>query len=100
MIKYLPSKTSKRINNLSPEETIFSQSKDLFNNALTESGFKRKTTFQQQKDKSTVTNNTQNTKRKLIWFDPKQSLNVSKASGKKFFSLLGKDFLKMHTFIN
>lgn len=99
MIKYLPSKTSKRINNLSAEETIFSQSKDLFNNALTVSGFKHKTTFQQQKDKSTVTDNTQNTKRKLIWFDP-LSLNVSKASSKKFFSLLGKHFLKMHTFIN
>ena len=68
----------------------------LCNNALAESGFKHKITFQKQKNTSTVTNNTKNRKRKITWFNSPFHLNVSTNIGKKFFSLLGKHFLKMH----
>ena len=51
MIKNLPS-------NMSADETTFKMSKDLCSNTLTESGFKHKITFQQQKDIFTVTNKT------------------------------------------
>ena len=34
---------------MSADETTFNKSKDLYNNALAESGFKHKITFQQQK---------------------------------------------------
>ena len=45
MIKNLPGNISKRINIFSKDETTFNKSKDLYNNALTESGFKHKITF-------------------------------------------------------
>ena len=63
---------------------------------MAESGFKQKITFQHPKDISTVTNNTKNRKRKVIWLNAPYSLNVSRNIGKKLFSLLGKHFPKRH----
>ena len=94
IIKNLPENISKRINTLSADETTFNKSKDLYNNALAESGFKYKITFRKQENTSTITNNTKKRKRKIIWFNPPFSLNVSTNIGKKFFSLLGKHFAK------
>ena len=94
IIKNLPAHISKRINTLSADETTFSKSKDFYNNSLVESGFKHKITFQKQQNTATVTINTKNGKRKIIWFNPTFSLNVSRNIGKKFFSLLGKHFQK------
>ena len=96
IIDNLPDNISKRINTLSADETTFNKSKDLYSNALTESGFKHKITFQGQQNTSTVIYNTKNRKRKIIWFNPPFSLNVSTNIGKKFFSLLGKHFPKTH----
>ena len=98
IIKNLPGNISKRINTLSADETTFNKSKDLYNNALAESGFKRKITFQKQQNTSTVTNNTKNRKRKIIWFNPSFSLNVSTNIDKIFINLLGKHFPKRHQF--
>ena len=95
-IKNLPSNISRRIVNLSANETTFNKSKDLYKNALAESGFKHKILFQQQKDISTVTNNTKNRKRKIIWFNPPHRLNFLTNVGKTFFGLLGELFLKTH----
>ena len=44
IIKNLPGNISKRINNLSADETTFNTSKDLYNNALAENGFEHKIT--------------------------------------------------------
>ena len=66
IIKNLSGNISKRLNTLSADKTTFNKSKDLYNNALVESGFKNKIiTFQQQQNTSTVTNNTKNRKRKI-----------------------------------
>ena len=74
IIKNLPGKISKRINTLLADETT--SLKDLYNNAFGESGFKHKITFQQHQNASIVTSNTKNRKRKIIWFNPRYSLNV------------------------
>ena len=63
---------------------------------MAESGFKYKITLQKQQNTPTITNNTKKRKRKIIWFNPPFSLNVSTNIGKKFFSLLGKHFPKTH----
>ena len=98
IIKNLLYNISKRINTLSADETTFKdlKSKDLYNNALTERGFKYKIILQGQQNTSTVINNTKNRKRKIIWFNPPFSLNVSTNIGKNFFNLLGKHFPKTH----
>ena len=102
IIKNLPGNISKRINNLSADETTFNKSKekDLYNNTLDEDGFEHKIAFQKQQNTSTVANNTKNRKRNIIWFNPPFSLNVSTNIGKKFFSLLGKHFSKTHQLQN
>ena len=46
IIKNLPGNISKRINILSEDETTLNKSKDLYNNALAESGFTNKIAFQ------------------------------------------------------
>ena len=74
VIKNLPGKISKRINTLLADETT--SLKDLYNSALGESGFKHKITFQQHQNVAIVTSNTKNRKRKIIWFNPRYSLNV------------------------
>ena len=96
IIKNLPGNISKRINTLSADETTFNKSKDLYNNALAESGFKHKITFQKQQNTSTVSNTAENRKRKITWFHPTFSVNVSTNIDKKVFSLLGKHFPKTH----
>ena len=45
IIKNLPGNISKRINNLSADETTFNTSKDLYNNALAETELKHKIAF-------------------------------------------------------
>ena len=101
IIKNLPGNISKRINNLSADETTFNKSKekDLYNKALAEGGFEHKIAFQKQQNTSTVANNTKNRKRNLIWFNPPFNLNVSTNIGKKFFCLLGKHSRKRIGFI-
>ena len=96
IIKNLPGHISERINNLSGDETTFNKSKDLYNNALAKSGFEHKITFQKQQNKPTATNNTINRKRKIIWFNPSFSLNVSTNIGQKILQSIGKHFPKMH----
>ena len=49
-LKNLPGNISKRTNNLSTYKTTFNKSKDLYNNALAESGFEHKITFQKQQN--------------------------------------------------
>ena len=65
---------------------------------MADSRFKHKITFQKQQNTTTATNNTKNIKRKIIWFNPPFSLNVSTNIGKKFLRLLGKRFPKTHQF--
>ena len=49
-----PPNTIKNLPNLSVDETTFNKSKDSYNNALAESGIKRKITFQEYQNTSTV----------------------------------------------
>ena len=63
---------------------------------MAESGFKYQITFQKKENTSTITNNTKKKKKRNIWFNPPFSLNVSTNISKKFFSPLGKHFLKTH----
>ena len=63
---------------------------------MAENGFKHKITFQKQQNTSTVTNKTKNRKRKITWFNPPFSFNVSANIGKNFFILLGKHLSKTH----
>ena len=78
---------------MSSDKTVFNNSKELFNNALSSSGFDHKIKFQpltENKDRS----RNKNRGRKTVWFNPPCSCNVATNIGKKFLLLLDKHFLK------
>ena len=97
IIKNLPENISKRINTLSPDETTFNKSKDLYNNALAESGFKYKITFQKT-GKYLHNNKITPKKEKEILYGLIHHLvsMFPQISVKNYSALLGKHFPKMH----
>ena len=70
-------------------------SKDIYNNALFNSGFKQKIKF----DPNFGNNNSQNknSKRNIIWFNPPYSNNVLTNIGKICLTILDKHFPKSQT---
>ena len=93
IIKNLPESISRRINKLSSDKSVFDNSKDLYNNALSSSGFKQKIKFDPVFNN---TNQNKNRKRKIIWFNPPYSSNVLTNIGRNFFRILDRHFPKSH----
>ena len=73
---------------------MFNNSKDLYNNALSSSGFKDKIKFNPDFNKNICRN--KNRKRKIMWFNPPYSSNVSINIGKSFLKILDRHFPKSH----
>ena len=95
IIKNLPESISQRINKLSSDKTVFNNSKKLFNDALSNSGFDHKIKFfplTENKDRSGNKNKGQ----KIVWFNPPYSCNVVINIGKKILLLFDKHFPEPH----
>ena len=75
IVKNLPESISRCINKLSSNKFVFDNSKDLYNNALSSSGFKDKIKFDPDFNKNI--SRSKNRKRKIMWFNPLHSSNVS-----------------------
>ena len=73
---------------------MFDNSKDLYNNALSSSGFKDKIKFNPDFNKNICRN--KNRKRKIMWFNLPYSSNVSTNIGKSFLKILDMHFPKSH----
>ena len=91
-MKNLPESISRRITKYHPIN-LFDNSKDLYN-ALSSSGFKDKIKFNPDFNKNICRN--KNRKRKIMWFNPPYSSNVSTTIGKSFLTILDRHFLKSH----
>ena len=91
IIKYIPGSIETRLSHLSSTEIIFKESKTHYENNLRRSGYIKKLTY-----KPTDTNHQEHSKhkRKIIWFTPPFSKNVSTKIGKSFLSLLDLHFPK------
>ena len=94
IIKNLPENILRRINKFSSDKSIFENSKYLYDSALSNSGFKDKTKFNPDY-KTNISKNNKN-KRKIIWFNPPHSSNVSTNIGKSFLTILDRHFPKSH----
>ena len=94
IIKKLLENISCRINKLSSDKSAFENSKDFYNNALSNSGFKGKIKFNPDYKRNITKNN--NKKSKAIWFNPPCSSNVSTNIGKSFLTILDRHFPKSH----
>ena len=86
IIKNLPESSSRCMNNLSSNKSVFDNSKDFYNNALSSSGFKDNIKFNADFNENISTN--KNRKRKIIWFNPPYSSNVSTNIGKRFLKIV------------
>ena len=93
--KYFLESISQHINKLSSDKTIFNNSKKLFNNVLSKSGFDHKIKFQPLTENKDSSHN-KNRGWKITWLNPPYSCNVATNIGKKFLLLLGKHFPKAH----
>ena len=92
--KSLPESISWRINKLPSGKTVFNNSKELLNSALSNSGFDHKVKFQPLTENKDPTRN-KNRGQKIVWFNPPYSCNVATNTG-TFLLLLDKHFPKAH----
>ena len=89
--KQLQSMTNRRITNLLCNENEFRKAKSLYESALKNRGFNYSTKF-----KAHIENARQNRKRKIIWFNPLNSLNVKTNIGNIFLKLVRNHFSRSH----
>ena len=68
IMRNLPESTSHHISKLSSDKSVFDNSKHLYNNVLSRSGFKYKIKFDPDFNKNI--SRSKNRKRKIIWFNP------------------------------
>ena len=95
IIGNLPENIRKRISKLSSSIRILNNSKDLYDNALSASGFQQRIKFEQH---NTSTTPNRNRKRNIIWFNPTYSANVTTKIGNNFLQILDKHLPKSHKF--
>ena len=95
IIKHMPASIETRLSNLSSTETIFKESTTHYENNLRQSGYNKKLSY-----KPTDTKHQKHSKhkRKIIWFNPPFSKNVSTKIGKSFLSLLDLHFPGNHIY--
>jgi hypothetical protein len=88
IIKQIPEMIGRRISDLSCNKEEFEKAKGMYEAALKNSGYKGKLEYKE---------NTERTKkrqrsRKIIWYNPPYSTNVTTNIGRKFFQLIEKHF--------
>ena len=95
IIKHIPASIETRLSNLSSTDTIFIGSTTNYKNNLQQSGYKKKLSY---KPIDTKHQKHSKHKRKIIWFNPPFSKNVSTQIGKSFLSLLDLHFPRNHIY--
>ena len=95
IIKQIPKTIEKRLSDNSANEQIFSESAEIYENALKKSGYNVKLKYNPTAQKA---NNNKNHKRKIIWFNPPFNKNVKTKIGHHFLNLIDKHFPKEHKY--
>ena len=96
IIKDLPKMISQRISNLSYDEDIFNNSKQVYEKALKESGFTENLEF--DKTNTGTERTRRRRKRKIIWYNPPFSKNVQTNIARSFINLVKKHFPPTHKY--
>ena len=97
IIRQLPISIEKRLNALSHDETAFNESKrDYYQEALDRCGYDH--VLQYRNPVPPQPQQTRNRKRRIIWFNPPFSKNVTTNIGKYFFKLLDRHFPNNHKY--
>ena len=91
----VPFSIESRLLSLSSSDKSFNESTPIYQEALKKSGYHYK--LKHQKNISTATLKQQR-KRKIVWFNPVYSMNVTTNVGRYFLNLINKHFLPHHKF--
>ena len=93
IIKHLPDSTEERLSSNSFNEQVFNSAKTEYEKALKDSGYKNvKLNYKARKEQRKKNNRN----KKLIWFNPPYSKQVSMNTAKRFLNLLDLHFPKQH----
>ena len=95
--KYFNNKIAKGLNTISSSKDEFDAAKDEYQKALEDAGYTATLTYEPV---PSVVQPKRKRRRRIIWFNPPYSKNVSTNIGKEFFKLLVLDlhFPKQHPF--
>ena len=96
IIKQLPISIERRLCKLSCNEEIFQEASKHYQEALNKSGHTHM--LQYKANETNTSSSNKQRKRKIIWFNPPFSKNVSTNMGKYFLKLLDKHFPKRHPY--
>ena len=96
ILKHLPISINKRLNQNSSNKNIFDHAKTEYEEALKQSGYKKVKLEYDPALKTPKQTRNKNRKRKIIWFNPPFSKNVSTDIGKQFLKLIEKHFPPHH----
>ena len=97
IIKQLPISIENRLRSLSSSKEIFEEAATHYQEALDRCGYNYKLTFETPENSNRTTKNKPR-KRKITWFNPPFSKNVSTNVGKYFLDLVDKHFPVNHKF--
>ena len=92
IIKNLPASISRRLTDISSDETAFGDAKPIYDKALADSGFCEMTEFLEDRKSSSEKRKRKNRRRNITWFNPPYSQNVSTNFGRRFRTLISKHF--------
>ena len=96
IIKQIPDTIEKRLSQNSFNRNIFQEAALVYEEALKKSGYNKKLTYIPKKQN---TNNKNNRKRNIIWFNPPFNQSVSTKIGKYFLNLLDTHLPPHHKFL-
>ena len=90
ILRQIPQSIESRLSKHSSNEKIFKESTQIYQEALKKSGYNHQLTY--QKSINNKNKDTKRRKRKIIWFNPPYSKNVSTNVGNQFLQLINKHF--------
>ena len=96
ILKQIPTSIEKRIFTLSSNETIFNESKEIYQKVLEKSAYRQ--TLKYHPANENVSSSKRNKKGNVIWFNPPFSVNVKTKVGNYFQNLIRKHFPPRHKF--
>ena len=96
VLRQIPLSIDSRLSKHSSNEKIFKRSTQIYQEALKKSGYNHQLTY--QKSINNKNKDTKRRKRKIIWFNPPYSKNVSTKVGNQFLKLINKHSLDTTNF--
>ncbi len=94
--KNIPESINRRLSNLSSNESIFKQTTQPYQQALTKSGYSYTLKYQTNNITPKPSTKARTRKRNIIWFNPPYNKSVTTNIGKKFLQLLDDCFPSSH----